>query len=156
MSERQLEIRKVHPSQPDVAALLEFHLQVARAVTPEGLSFALDQSALAQPGIALFGIFVTDRLVAIGALSELGADEVEVKSMRVDPGETGKGYGRAMLDYLIAEARRRGASTVRLETGKTDTYIPANALYSSAGFVETGPFADYRESDFNRFYALEL
>lgn len=156
MAEQRADVRKVHPSQTEVAALLEFHLQSARSVTPEGFSFALDHSALSKPGIAMFGIYASDRLVAIGALSELGMGEVELKSMRVDPQEVGKGYGRMMLDHLIAEARRDGASRVRLETGTTEMYVPANSLYSSAGFVETGPFADYRASDFNRFYALEL
>ncbi|MEZ5682334.1 MAG: GNAT family N-acetyltransferase [Erythrobacter sp.] len=156
MIERQVEIRTVHPSQSEVSALLDLHIHAARTGTKAGYSFALDHSALAQPGIALFGVYEADRLVAIGALSDLGGGEVEVKSMRVDPAELGKGFGRAMLDWLIAEARRRGASMVRLETGTTETYIPANSLYSSAGFIETGPFTDYRESDHNRFYALTL
>jgi len=156
MSGQQIEIRIVQPSQPEVSALLDLHLHAARTGTKAGFSFALDHSALAVPSVTLFGAYAGDVLVAMGALSELGGGELEVKSMRAAPGFVGKGYGRMMIDWLIAEARRRGASMLRLETGVTPDYIPANQLYSSAGFVPTGPFADYRESDHNRFYALTL
>jgi putative acetyltransferase len=156
MAGQQVDIRKVHPSQPEVSALLDLHIHAARTGTKAGYSFALDHSALAAPAITLFGAYEGETLVAMGALSELGGGELEIKSMRAAPGHVGKGYGRLMLDWLIAEARRRGAATLRLETGVTPDYIPANALYSSAGFVPTGPFAQYSVSDHNRFYALTL
>ncbi|QPD00116.1 MULTISPECIES: GNAT family N-acetyltransferase [Qipengyuania] len=156
MTAQHVSIRTVHPSQPEVSALLDLHLHAARTGTKAGYSFALDHSALAKPGITLFGVYAGDELVALGALSELGNDELEVKSMRVAPGNVGKGYGRLILDHLIAEARKRGAVTMRLETGTTPDYVPANGLYSSAGFIPTGPFAQYAASDHNRFYALTL
>lgn len=149
-------IRVVHPSQPEVSALLDLHIHAARTGTAEGFSFALDHAALAVPTITLFGAYDAETLIAIGALRELGNRELEIKSMRVAPGHVGKGYGRMMLDWLIAEAKRRGAVTLRLETGVTPDYTPANALYASAGFVTTGPFDQYSVSDHNRFYALTL
>jgi putative acetyltransferase len=58
----------------------------------------------------------------------------------------GRGIGRAMLDHLLAEARRRGYRRVSLETGSMDAFAPARSLYAGAGFFPCEPFDDYRPS----------
>jgi putative acetyltransferase len=68
----------------------------------------------------------------------------------------GRGVGRAMLDHLLALARGGGFRRVSLETGTMAEFVPARALYASAGFVACGPFADYQPSDDNCFMTLAL
>jgi putative acetyltransferase len=51
-----------------------------------------------------------------------------------------------MVDRLLGIARDRGYRQVSLETGSTDAFAPARALYTSAGFTACDPFADYRLS----------
>ena len=55
----------------------------------------------------------------------------------------GSGIGRAMLDHLVFEARAAGMSRVSLETGTSDAFVPARAMYHAAEFVECAPFGDY-------------
>jgi ribosomal protein S18 acetylase RimI-like enzyme len=48
----------------------------------------------------------------------------------------GKGFGRQMMNYLHAEARRRGADRVRLRVHPDN--VAARRLYESFGYVHTG------------------
>jgi hypothetical protein len=45
---------------------------------------------------------------------------------------------------------------VSLETGSTEEFAAARALYASSGFSPCAPFAEYRASDWNTFMSLEL
>jgi ribosomal-protein-alanine N-acetyltransferase len=47
-----------------------------------------------------------------------------------------RGYGRLMMEWLHAEARRRGASQVRLRVAGTNG--PARALYAQLGYARAG------------------
>jgi len=76
--------------------------------------------------------------------------------MRPEPEFPGNWAGRAVLEHLLGVARARGYSRVSLETGATEDFAPAHRLYLAYGFVDCGPFADYREDPFSRFMTLEL
>jgi ribosomal protein S18 acetylase RimI-like enzyme len=52
----------------------------------------------------------------------------------------GLGIGRRVLTELEADAVRRGASTVRLETNRA--LVEAIAMYRSAGYFEVPAFND--------------
>lgn len=67
-----------------------------------------------------------------------------------------QGFGRAMLDHLLAVARDRGFRRVSLETGSMPAFAPARSLYASAGFSLCGPFGDYPESENKTFMTLAL
>lgn len=139
-----------------VADLLRYHRAQAHAETPENFAFALDLDALRDPAISVFAGWVADRLVTIGAIRAFGDGTGEVKSMRTAPGEERQGHAQAMLGRLIAEARGRGWTRLLLETGTNEPFAAARRLYERNGFVDCGPFGDYRASDHNRFYALTL
>jgi ribosomal protein S18 acetylase RimI-like enzyme len=66
------------------------------------------------------------------ALIPIGTDEYEIAKMTVTDKYRGRGFGRAVLDGTIAEARRMGASRLYLETNSSLT--PAITLYESLGF----------------------
>ena len=57
-------------------------------------------------------------------------------NIAVDPAGQGKGYGRQLLDFTEAEARRRGYSAVELYTN--EVMVENLALYRKRGYVETG------------------
>ena len=76
--------------------------------------------------------------------------------MRTAPDYLGTGRGRAMLSHIVEEARGRGLARLALETGTGTAFDPAIALYRGHGFSACGPFADYRETDFNQFFAIDL
>jgi putative acetyltransferase len=73
----------------------------------------------------------------------------EVKSMFVDPSARGLGIGEALLSRLISDAKTRGVSQLRLETG--NSLHAAHRLYNRSGFTDRGPFGDYRDDPLSLF-----
>ncbi|MFZ4122788.1 MAG: GNAT family N-acetyltransferase [Caulobacterales bacterium] len=152
----RFDVRAADFSDPRLDQLIAFHLGQARANSPEGYSFALGVDALRQPEIALFVAYEGSALVAMGALKTLTPEHGELKSMRTAPEHLRKGAATAMLTHLLGEARLRGLRRVSLETGTTDVYQPAVALYVRHGFQAGDTFGDYAPSPHNRCYHLEL
>ncbi|MGY4399159.1 putative acetyltransferase [Sphingomonas sp. UYAg733] len=143
-------------TRPEVVALVEFHLRSAFKNSPPGSVFALDLSGLRDPVVTLWTAWDGDVLLGMGALKRLDEDHGELKSMRTAPAHLRRGVAAAMLDHLIAEGRARGYRRLSLETGNNAPFAPARALYERAGFVECGPFADYSDTSFSRYYTLAL
>jgi ribosomal-protein-alanine acetyltransferase len=63
-------------------------------------------------------------------------DEVHLLNISVDAPLQGRGHGRAMLDWLCGDVRRRGARSILLEVRPSNA--PARALYAARGFVQIG------------------
>jgi GrpB-like predicted nucleotidyltransferase (UPF0157 family)/GNAT superfamily N-acetyltransferase len=139
-----------------VKALLTRHLEGMHANSPPGHVFALDWSALQTPEISFYTLWEGEDLLAFGALKELEPWAGEVKSMRTADEHLRKGAAAAILDHIIAEARRRGYSRLSLETGSGPAFEPALTLYRKYGFLDGGPFGEYKKSSFNQFLHLEL
>lgn len=144
------------PHAEDVQALLQTHLAFSRTVTPAEYSFALDGEGLADPSVTFFSARRDGELLGIGALKHHDADHVEVKSMHTREGARGLGVGRAMIEHLLSVARRRGYRTVSLETGSTEDFAAARALYANVGFEPCGAFGDYQPSAYNTFMNQSL
>ncbi|TPX04548.1 GNAT family N-acetyltransferase, partial [Schumannella luteola] len=90
------------------------------------------------------------------ALKQLDPAHGELKSMRTDAAARGRGLGRLLLAHVLEESRSRGYRRLSLETGSQDFFLPARTLYLRAGFVETGPFADYALDPNSVFMTREL
>jgi putative acetyltransferase len=128
-----------------------------RAWSPPESVHALDLARLRAPEITFWTLWDDDdELLACGALKELAADHGEVKSMRTPHKLRGLGAGRAMLEHIVREARQRGYRRLSLETGSQPQFLPARALYESAGFACCGPFGDYRADPYSTFMELRL
>jgi len=155
MQERAMEIRQDDPRAPRVADLLAHHLEELRSIMGEHAQ-ALDASGLSAPSVTFWTVWHGDVLAGFGALKQLDDMHAEVKSMRAAPAARGTGVGRAILQHIIAEARKRGYARLSLETGTAPLHATAVALYRSAGFVSCEPFADYEASPHNQFMRLDL
>lgn len=70
------------------------------------------------------------------AMGRVVAGEAELLTIAVEPEKQGQGIGRALMADFLAEAKARGAESIFLEVASTNA--PARALYSGAGFVESG------------------
>lgn len=143
-------------TRPEVAALLEAHLEVMRAVSPPGSVHALDLDALRAPEVTFWTVRVGGELLGCGALKELDPAHGEIKSMHTAAAARGRGVARLLLEHIVAEARWRGYRRLSLETGSTPDFAAAHALYRGFGFAECGPFADYAPDPFSLFMTLEL
>ena len=149
-------IREDDLSGEPVRELLREHLHdVTRHAPPES-NHALDVNALRDPAVTFWSAWADDRLVACGALLELTPVHGEIKSMRTATDFRRQGAGAAILSHLIATARSRGYERVSLETGSSDAFSPAHALYRRFGFVPCEPFADYRSDPHSIFMTLLL
>jgi putative acetyltransferase len=150
-----VEIRLDDPTAPHVAGLLTHHLRELHEVM-DGHAFALDATGLSAASVTFWTAWQGDALAGFGALKALDDTHGEVKSMRAAPAARGTGIGRALLNHIVNEARKRGYQRLSLETGTAALHAPAIALYRSAGFVSCDAFADYQPSAHNQFLSLEL
>jgi putative acetyltransferase len=144
------------PRRPEVRTVLERHLTFCLSETPPEHSFALDVDGLLDPRVTFVSYRDAGTVLGVAAIKELGQDQAEIKSMHTTAEARGRGVGRALLSHLLDAARARGYRRVFLETGTTPGFAAARALYESAGFVPTGPFAGYPETGDNCFYACSL
>jgi len=144
------------PRRPDIRALLTRHRAVMLAQTPPEHAYALDAAGLLDPAVTLYSYRQDGTLLGIGAIKQLDPQHAEIKSMHTAEAVRGRGIGRAMLTHLLGVARVRGLRRVSLETGTSQAFAAARALYDRAGFVPCGPFSDYQPSDDNCFMTLSL
>lgn len=140
----------------DIRALVALHLSGMHAESPACKVHALPLDKLRQPGVTFYAARVDGEVAAMGAIKHLSDDHGELKSMRAAPQWRGKGVGEAMLLHLLGVARARGYARVSLETGRTEAFTPAVALYKKHGFVECEAFEDYVVDDFSQCLTLAL
>jgi putative acetyltransferase len=142
----QFEITAADPDEEGVRQLIERHLEFGHSHTPLEDVHALEPDALADAAVSLFAARSAGEVLGIGALRRLDDAHAELKAMHTAEHARGRGVGRAMLEHLLAEARRRGYRRVSLETGSANAFRPARCLYLDTGFTPCEPFAEYRPS----------
>ncbi len=143
-------------SGPEIRELLQEHLSSMRLHSPPESVHALPIEGLRKPEITFWTAWENGELLGCGALKELGLAHGEIKSMRTSARHLRKGVAKTMLDYIIAEARRRGYRRLSLETGSMQVFEPARQLYARAGFNYCRPFAGYVEDPNSVFMTKEL
>ncbi|MGB0938340.1 MAG: ribosomal protein S18-alanine N-acetyltransferase [Colwellia sp.] len=77
-------------------------------------------------------------------VAEFIIDEATLMDICVSPSEQGNGYGKALLNQFIDQAKSRGAVKIFLEVRSKN--ISAQMLYMNAGFIETGRRTGYYPS----------
>jgi putative acetyltransferase len=151
-----IDIRTDDLSSEATRALIALHLEGMHATSPPESVHALDSEKLRDPAVSFWSAWVDDELAGIGALKDLGDRRGELKSMRVHERFLGAGIGRALLRHIMDAARRRGMTSLWLETGSPEDFVPAQRLYESEGFTRCGPFADYTDDPFSVFMTRQL
>jgi putative acetyltransferase len=151
-----MEIRIDDLNGSEIRALLQEHLANMRQISPPESIHALPIEGLRKPEVTFWSAWENGELLGCGALKELDAQHGEIKSMRTSARHRRKGVARAILDYIIGEAERRGYDRLSLETGSMDAFDPARQLYARAGFTFCGPFGDYIEDPNSVFMTMEL
>ena len=76
----------------------------------------------------------------LGSLKSITPEIGEIKRMFVDPSFRRVGAGRALLEGLLAEARKAGYKKVRLDSPKF--MEAAHALYRSVGFRDIAAYPE--------------
>ena len=151
-----VEIRHGGLASDAVQALLRQHLDDMQLHSPPEDIHALDLHGLQGPGLDFWAAWRGEVLLGCCALHELDPTHGEIKSMRTAPAYRGTGVGARMMEYLLAEAARRGYARMSLETGSAAAFAPARSLYARFGFVACGPFDQYLDSPHSVFMTKAL
>ncbi len=129
------------PDQAGVRALIDALDAYQKPMYPPESHHGIDADALRDPKV-LFAVArdADDAIAGCGAVL-LTPHYAELKRMFTPPERRGQGVGRALLRFVEAEARARGATRFTLETG----YLQHEALrlYERAGYTRCEPFGDY-------------
>lgn len=132
-------------SGPEIAGMLREHLDFMTTQSPPESIHALDLNALKAEAISFWTASVARGLVGCVALKALSDHHGEIKSMHTAAHARGRGIAGILLRHILAEAEHRGYRRVSLETGTSDGFQAAQALYRRHGFAPCPPFADYVE-----------
>ncbi len=151
-----MEIRVDDLSGPEIAGLLEGHLDHMATLSPPDTVYALDLDALRVPEVTVWTVWDGGELLGCGALKELDPQFAEIKSMRTAPEHRGKGVAERLVRHILDVARQRGYRRISLETGTHADFQPARRLYKRFGFDYCGAFADYSITPHNVCMTLEL
>lgn len=151
-----LQIREDDLSGPEIAALLQRHLDHMHSITPAESIYALKIDGLRVPEVTFWTGWMGNELVGCVALKDHGNGLGEIKSMHTIAEMRGQGIAHKLVAHLIDEAKERGLSRLSLETGHSEHFRPAQKLYASFGFVEAGPFADYGPDPHSYFMTVSL
>jgi len=144
------------PRADDVRALIERHLEFARATTPPEAVFALDLDGLKDPAVTFFTYRVNGDVIGMAALKHLDDEHAELKSMHTAAEARGRGVGRALVDHIVTVARERGYRRISLETGSGPAFEAARNLYANASFMPCEAFGDYRPTPLSAYMTLVL
>jgi putative acetyltransferase len=142
------------PRQPQVEALIRELDAYQMALYPAESNHLLDLDSLCRDDIRFFVARIGDDVVGCGALRIDQEGYGEVKRMYVLPRARGKQLGKRILLRLEEQARDERCGCLRLETG---IHQPeAIGLYRAAGFIDRGPFGDYRPDPLSVFMEKPL
>lgn len=143
-------------SGPEVAELLNEHLENMALHSPPESVHALDLDEMKKPDVTFWSVWDGNELAGCGALKELDAHHAEIKSMRTASAHLRKGVAKQILQHIIEEAKQRRYRRLSLETGSMEAFEPARQLYLRFGFQYCEPFADYVEDPNSFFMTKEL
>ncbi|WP_417442055.1 GNAT family N-acetyltransferase [Idiomarina sp.] len=139
-----MEIKNDDLSDGEVISLMEEHLSDMYATSPPECVHALDINALKGPRVTFFSAWENETLAGCIAIKSLSSEDAEIKSMRTAHSFRGKGVASKLLLHLLNFAKQQGYTSVSLETGTQSYFAPARKLYKKFGFMDCGPFSDYK------------
>ncbi len=145
------------PLQDDVRRLVGELNAYLNPLSPPEYQFQMTVEQMAETATTLFVLRDSaGQAVGMGALKVHDGQMGEVKRMYTMPTIRGTGAGKVILERIEQLAREKGLSILMLETGGTQGFEPAWRVYERGGFTVRGPFLDYPESPYSKFYEKHL
>jgi putative acetyltransferase len=134
-----IEILRADPR--DFISFLQASDDYASSLYPAESNHMLDVKTLLRPQMNFFGVAVDGVVKGCGGFWA-HEDYVEIKRVWIDPSARGLGLSRKLMTVLEDESRALGFKIARLETGISQP--EALGLYKALGYIERGPFGDYK------------
>lgn len=135
-----------------VESLLDTHLKQMHKYSPEESIHALDRAQMREPSMTFWSIRKDNEVMGCGALKQISASTVELKSMKTNDKFLRMGVAETLLKHILQHAISKGYASVFLETGAHQAFLPAIKLYQKYGFVECEAFANYQPDPHSRFF----
>lgn len=142
------------PRQDGVIRLLELSDAYAQSLYPPESNHLLDLASLEKPSVTFFVARNGANIVGCCALVEAGDGTAEIKRMFVDTDARGLKVASRLMDALEDQAKQKGLSALRLETGIRQP--EAISLYRKFGYAEIGPFGEYELDPLSLFMEKRL
>lgn len=140
-----VDVAPVDVRDPAVLALVDaLTAELATGGYTEDETFGYTPEQLAASAVHLLGASVGGALVGIAGVELDDAGAGELKRFYVVPAHRGSGVADALLEALVAHARERGATALRLETG--DAQVAALRFYARHSFRPIPRFGPYVDS----------
>lgn len=147
-------IAQERPDTEEAQALIHELETYLRPLYPLSSQHGLSVERLIQEGVVFCVVRCDGAAAGCGGIKFCGQEYGELKRMYVRPAFRGLGLAKLVIDHLEAIARQRGVNLVRLETGTRQH--EALGLYERMGYRRRGPFGEYGEDPFNRFFEKRL
>ncbi|WP_298990020.1 GNAT family N-acetyltransferase [uncultured Pseudokineococcus sp.] len=140
-----VDVAPVDVRDPAVLALVDaLTAELATGGYTEDETFGYTPEQLAASAVHLLGASMDGTLVGIAGVELDDEGGGELKRFYVAPAHRGSGVADALLEALVAHARERGATVLRLETG--DAQAAALRFYARHGFRRVPRFGPYVDS----------
>ena len=152
----KIDIRLDDLSSKESQSIVREHMEGMLANTPIESVHALPLDKLRQPNITFWTAWIESELCGCGALQTLDALHGEVKTMRTRAKFLRKGVAQAVLSHIINYASETGIKRLSLETGSSEVFLAARAMYLKNGFGICGPFGDYKLDPHSVFMTKRL
>lgn len=151
-----MKIITISPNRNDVASLIKKSSEYAANLYPPESNHQDDVSELSKPNVYFVGAFEREDLIGIGAVKVLSHDQIygEIKQIFVLPEHRTKGAAKLIMNSLEKHLSEKGVSLARLETGCKQP--EALSLYKKLGYMERGPFGEYKQDPLSIFMEKEI
>ena len=152
-----MQIRKAQIA--DMPAVRELMREYASSLNFELCFQGFDEELGLLPGVyaepegAILVLEVGAAIEGVVALKPIGDNRCEMKRLFLRESARGKGWGRELVNAIIAEAIARGYSCMCLDT--VSTMAAARKVYTGAGFIPTEPYC-YNPLPTAEFMELQL
>ena len=151
LADTLIEIKRADPR--DFVLMLQASDNYAAALYPAESNHMLDMETLLRPQMNFFAVSVNHVARGCGGFWAY-ADYVEIKRVWIDASARGLGLSKKLMLALEDAARAADFQIARLETGILQP--EALGLYNAIGYVERGPFGDYKVDPLSVFMEKTL
>jgi putative acetyltransferase len=143
-------------SSDEAQSIVREHMASMLDNTPIESVHALPLEKLCQPNVSFWTAWISSELCGCGALQMLGPHHGEIKTMRTRARFLRQGVGQSVLTHIVNESQARGIQRLSLETGSSDAFAAARAMYEKNGFEICEPFGDYQLDPHSVFMSKAL
>jgi ribosomal protein S18 acetylase RimI-like enzyme len=93
-------------------------------------------------------VVITDEADAVAGYMTYGPTPLTLGTfdlywMAVDPNAQGRGYGKALVEWLENHIRRANGRLLVIETSSTEKYAPTRRFYLGLNYTETARIPDF-------------